>query len=143
MTRKMEELQAQMGTVYQRVDTLATDPPLEVVNPGGAALKKLNKSVSKITDASSQVEKVAEKLAKVETSITKLSSSNILKNLQDNSNKQRTSIFEISDALQNMEGKFDLLVKSVVHKIEDISTLIRETNPEGEGRRTVAEATNR
>merc|ERR1712060_18214 len=74
----------------------------------------------------------AAKLAKLENTIAKLASSNILTTMVKNSTQQATSIYEISDALQNMEGKFDLLVKNVVHKIENVAGLINERHQPGQ-----------
>jgi len=128
-----EKLEAKMNIVLESVEALThrvasfqSNPPFEVTSPGGAALRKINKSVDKMGAATDDVAKVAAKLAKLESTIAKLASSNVLTMMVKNSTKQATSIFEISDALQNMEGKFDLLVKNVVHKVENVAKLINE-----------------
>jgi len=134
-----EKLEAKMNTVLESVEALThrvasfqSNPPFEVTSPGGAALRKMNKSVDRIGAATDDVTKVAAKLAKLENTIAKLASSNILSTMVKNSTQQATSIYEISDALQNMEGKFDLLVKNVVHKIENVAGLINERNQPGQ-----------
>jgi len=134
-----EKLEAKMNTVLESVEALThrvasfqSNPPFEVTSPGGAALRKMNKSVDRIGAATDDVSKVAAKLAKLENTIAKLASSNILSTMVKNSTQQATSIYEISDALQNMEGKFDLLVKNVVHKIENVAGLINERHQPGQ-----------
>jgi hypothetical protein len=134
-----EKLEAKMNIVLESVEALThrvasfqSNPPFEVTSPGGAALRKMNKSVDKMGAATDDVSKVAAKLAKLESTIAKLASSNVLTMMVKNSTQQATSIFEISDALQNMEGKFDLLVKNVVHKVENVAGLIKERHQPGE-----------
>jgi len=134
-----EKLEAKMNMVLESVEALThrvasfqSNPPFEVTSPGGAALRKMNKSVDKIGAATDDVSKVAAKLAKLESTIAQLASSNILTTMVKNSTQQATSIYEISDALQNMEGKFDLLVKNVVHKIENVACLINERHQPGQ-----------
>jgi len=137
-----ERLESKMGDVLGAVEALThrvasfqSNPPFEVTTPGAAALRKLNKSVDRIGAATDETNKVATKIAKLESTIAQLASSNILTTMVDNSKKQATSIFEISDALQNMEGKFDLLVKNVIHKVENIGFLIKggQDQHQGEG----------
>jgi len=134
-----EKLEAKMNMVLESVEALThrvasfqSNPPFEVTSPGGAALRKMNKSVDRIGAATDDVSKVAAKLAKLENTIAKLASSNILTTMVKNSTQQATSIYEISDALQNMEGKFDLLVKNVVHKIENVAGLLNERHQPGQ-----------
>jgi len=134
-----EKLEAKMNIVLESVEALThrvasfqSNPPFEVTSPGGAALRKMNKSVDKMGAATDDVSKVAAKLAKLESTIAKLASSNVLTMMVKNSTQQATSIFEISDALQNMEGKFDLLVKNVVHKVENVASLINEQRQPGQ-----------
>jgi len=135
-----EKLEAKMNMVLESVEALThrvasfqSHPPFEVTSPGSAALRKINKSVDKIGAATDDVAKVANKLAKLESTIAQLASSNILTTMSKNSTQQATSIYEISDALQNMEGKFDLLVKNVVHKIENVARMINERDQPGQG----------
>lgn len=134
-----EKLEAKMNMVLESVEALThrvasfqSNPPFEVTSPGGSALRKMNKSVDKIGAATDDVAKVASKLAKLESTIAQLASSNILTTMVKNSTQQATSIYEISDALQNMDGKFDLLVKNVVHKIENVACMINERNQPGQ-----------
>merc|ERR1719173_176625 len=77
-----EKLEAKMNTVLESVEALThrvssfqSNPPFEVTSPGGAALRKMNKSVDKIGAATDDVAKVASKLAKLESTIAQLASS--------------------------------------------------------------------
>jgi len=115
------------------VATFQSNPPFDATSAGGAALQKMNTSVDQMGTATDEVQRVATKLSMLENTIAKLASTNILSTVVANSKQASTSIYQISDALQNMEGKFDLLVKNLVHKVENIAGLISEQHQPVEG----------
>jgi len=133
LENKLNIVLESVNNLTRRVATFQSNPPFDTTSAGGAALQKMNTSVDQMGAATDEVERVASKLSMLEKTIAKLASTNVLSTVVANSKQASTSIYQISDALQNMEGKFDLLVKNLVHKVENIAGLISEQHQPGEG----------
>jgi len=133
LENKLNIVLESVKNLTRRVATFQSNPPFDTTSAGGAALQKMNTSVDQMGAATDEVERVASKLSMLENTIAKLASTNVLSTVVENSKQASTSIYQISDALQNMEGKFDLLVKNLVHKVENIAGLISEQQHPVEG----------
>lgn len=133
LENKLNKVLESVELLTRRVASFQSNPPFDTTSAGGAALKKMNTSVDKMGEATDEVAKVASKLSMLENTIAKLANTNVLNTVVANSKQASTSIYQISDALQNMEGKFDLLVKNLVHKVENIASLINDQHQRGEG----------
>jgi len=133
LENKLNMVLKSVEVLTRRVASFQSNPPFDTTSAGGAALKKMNTSVDKMGEATDDVAKVAGKLSMLENTIAKLADTNVLNTVVANSKQASTSIYQISDALQNMEGKFDLLVKNLVHKVENVAGLINDQYQQGEG----------
>jgi len=133
LENKLNIVLESVKNLTRRVATFQSNPPFDTTSAGGAALQKMNTSVDQMGAATDEVERVASKLSMLENTIARLAGTNVLSTVVANSKQASTSIYQISDALQNMEGKFDLLVKNLVHKVENIAGLISEQHQPVEG----------